>query len=69
MDRKGWETRETQLLDIKEFSRTNNDDDDDNADNETNYYENRTLCFVNSCIFTFDISEVKMIQDLMASHS
>ena len=27
------------------------------------------LCFVNSCIFTFDISEVKMIQDLTASHS
>ena len=26
------------------------------------------LCFVNSRIFTFDVSEVKMIQDLMASH-
>lgn len=39
-----WETREPQLLDIKEFSRTNDDDDDnDNADNETNYCENRAM--------------------------
>lgn len=56
------------LLDIKSFRTNDDDDDDDNADNETNYSENRAV-FCQLMHFTFDISEVKMIQDLMASHS
>ena len=43
MDRKSLGNKGNTLLDIKEFSGTNDDDDDDNADNETNYYENRAV--------------------------